>query len=297
MTARHITVLKTAATKALNLKPGAIVVDATLGSGGHTESILKTLKGTGFCLSLDVDQTAVDEFIDKYGVVKNHLVVCSNFNALDIILKNNGINKLDAVLADLGWRSEQFEAGNKGFSFRLEEPLIMTYGNPKDYPFTAFEIVNDWEESNIADILYHYGDERHSRRIATAICVARKKETIKTGKQLADIISRSKPNTGRRTRLHPATKSFQALRIAVNDELSNLKTLLEISLQHLKSGGRLVVITFHSLEDRLVKNLFKDYVRQNLGLVLLKKPLTPDQSEIATNPRARSAKLRIFEKT
>ena len=293
----HITVLKEVAVEALKLKPGAVVVDATLGSGGHTKCILKALKGTGLCLSLDVDKTAVTEFIDKYGVVKNHLVVCSNFTALDIILKDKKIEKPDAILADLGWRSEQFEFGHKGFSFRLDEPLVMTYGQPEDYPFTAFEIVNDWEESNIADILYYYGDERHSRRIAAAICDARKKGAIKTSKKLADIISQARPKVGRYTRLHPATKSFQALRIAVNDELSGLRTLLEISLKHLKPGGRLVIITFHSLEDRLVKNSFKDYAKKNLGLVVLKKPLTPDQSEIAANPRARSAKLRIFEKT
>ena len=123
----------------------------------------------------------------RVGVVKNHLLVCSNFNALDIILKNKGIDKVDAILADLGWRLEQFESSGKGFSFRLEEPLIMTYGQSEDYPFTAYEIVNDWAESNLADILYYYGEERHSRRIAAAICEARKKEPIKTGKQLADI--------------------------------------------------------------------------------------------------------------
>ncbi len=293
----HITVLPKEAITALKLRPGATVVDATLGSGGHTKEILKALKGSGLCLSLDVDETAVNKFICKYQVAKNHRLVSGNFRCLGAILKKYSIRKLDSVLADLGWRMEQFTDSHKGFSFQSDEPLIMTYGNPADYPFTASEIVNDWNEAVLADIFYGYGGEKYARRIAKSITHVRKKTPIKTTGQLTAIISEALPSTYRRGKLHPATKSFQGLRMAVNDELSGLQALIKISVSHLKVGGQLAIITFNSVEDRLVKNIFRDYVKEHLGLVIPKKPITPTEAELATNPRSRSAKLRVFEKT
>ena len=293
----HITVLPKEAIEALALKPEATVVDTTLGSGGHTGAILKALKGTGLCLSLDVDEVAVNQFIEKYQVAKNHRLASGNFRHLDAILKKHAIKEPDAILADLGWRMDQFADGGKGFSFQSDEPLIMTYGRPEDYPFTAKEIINDWDEAVLADIFYGYGGERYARRIAKAITEARKKAVIETTGQLATIINQALPTVYRRSKLNPATKSFQGLRMAVNDELSSLEALIKISVAHLRIGGRLAIITFNSTEDRLVKNAFRNYSQEQQALLITKKPITPTEEEVATNPRARSAKLRVLEKS
>ncbi len=219
-------------------------------------------------------------------------VVRGNFRNIESIVKGEGIESVDGVLADLGWNSEQFEGSGKGFSFQKDEPLQMTYGPADEYPFTARDIVNDWSEEVVADVLYAYADERFSRRIARGIKEAREKQPIETTHQLASIVEASIGR--RRGKIHPATKTFQALRIAVNDELDALRELIEGATKVLRKDGRLAIITFHSIEDRIVKHRFKELEEAGYGEILTKKPLTPTVEEVEENPRSRSAKLRIF---
>jgi 16S rRNA (cytosine1402-N4)-methyltransferase len=291
----HITVLLHEAVDALDLKADSIVVDATGGGGGHSERILETLGPTGTLVIIDSDpavvKTLTERFADSTAAVH---VVLGNFRNLERILKDHGITAIDAVLADLGWNSMQFESGGKGFSFKSDEPLAMTYGPVEEYPFSAYDIVNEWSEEVIADVLYAYADERYARRIAKVIVDARSKEPIRTSHALAEIVKRAVPGAYRNGRIHPATKTFQALRVAVNDELDALKEFLEAATRVTKEGGRIAVITFHSIEDRIAKRFFKDMERAGIGMPVHKKPIVPTAAELAKNPRARSAKLRTF---
>ncbi|MAZ30165.1 16S rRNA (cytosine(1402)-N(4))-methyltransferase [bacterium] len=289
----HITVLKDEAVAALNAERAGIIVDCTYGSGGHSAAILARLPEQGRLVSLDVDQTALEA---HPATDPRHTLVCANFRDLRETLAAHNIEKVDGVVADLGWRSEQFQASNKGFSFSAKEPLVMTFGDPETHLFTAHEVVNEWDEANLADIIYGYGEERAARRIARAIVAAREVAPIETAAQLAEIVAGAVPTFRRRQGIHPATKTFQAIRIAVNDELGALNALLADGFALLAPGGRLAIITFHSLEDRLVKQAFKGYAHDQLGVLVHKKPITPSTAEVAKNPRARSAKLRIIEK-
>jgi 16S rRNA (cytosine1402-N4)-methyltransferase len=289
----HITVLKDEAIAALPVERAGVIVDCTYGSGGHSAAILAKLPEQGQLLSLDVDPSAVAA---QPATDPRHTLVCANFRDLRETLATHHIEQVDGLLADLGWRSEQFEAGQKGFSFNADEPLLMTFGDPATHVFTAYDVVNIWEEKNLADVIYAYGEERAARRIAAAIVAARTESPIETAAQLAGIVSRAVPAFRRHHAIHPATKTFQAIRIVVNDELGALTALLEQGFAALKPGGRMAIITFHSLEDRLVKQRFKAYVHDQLGTLVTKKPIVPTATEVAENPRARSAKLRIIEK-
>ncbi len=290
---QHITVLKKEAVEALTLERDSVVIDATLGAGGHTREILTKLGKNALLISLDADQVALDEYGDT---TKNHFLVCKNFRDIPKVLEDHQIDSVDAILADLGWRQEQFINGGKGFSFMSDDPLIMTFGAKDEYHFTAEEIVNEWDEAVIADIIYGYGEERAARKIARAIIERPSLSLIKTARELADLVALTVP-TKASNRIHPATKTFQALRIAVNDELETLKAFIRVSIDALNQNGRLAIITFHSLEDRIVKHEFRSLERdQSIGVVITKKPITPTALEIKDNPRARSAKLRIFEK-
>ncbi len=291
----HITVLKTEAVEALSLKSDSVVFDCTLGSGGHAREILKHLGKPGVYVGLDADITAIEKVTLPETNGARVELINRNFSEVKAAAVELALTPT-AILADLGWRTEQFEEGNKGFSFNQDEPLLMTYGNPEDYIFTAYDIVNEWREESIADVIYGYGEETAGRRIARAIVTARKKHPIKTAKELADIIVDAMPAARKHGRLHPATKTFQALRIAVNDELGVLKTLLEDGFELLKSEGRLAIISFHSREDKIVKEFFKDKVKTEVGRLVTKKPIVPSREEEVQNPRSRSAKLRIIEK-
>lgn len=293
----HITVLKTEAVDMLALKSDAKVLDCTLGAGGHTREILSRLGKNGYLLSLDADHTAIDSYQVSDTATATHELACANFKDILHVTAKQQISSYDAILADLGWRSEQFEAGDRGFSFLKDEKLAMTYGTPDEYLFTAADIVNTWEESSIADVIYGYGGERAARVVAKAIVTARSTAPITTSKQLADIIEAAVGKFYRRSRLHPATKTFQALRIAVNDELGALERLLEDGFALLAPEGRLAIITFHSLEDRLVKQFFKAKAHDQTARLVTKKPLVATKEEIDHNPRARSAKLRVIERT
>lgn len=291
----HITVLKEEAVNVLTLKLNSVVVDCTLGAGGHAKEIIKHLGKDGVYVGIDADISAIEALEElKKSKCTVHLVH-SNFSQLAEVLEKLEL-KPDAILADLGWRSEQFEDMKKGFSFNNEEPLIMTYGDPKSHIFTAGDIVNDWAEESIADIIYGYGGEQFSRRIAKAISIARKEGDITSAKQLADIVSASVPGFYRGGRIHPATKTFQALRIAVNDELGVLRTLLADGFDSLAPDGKMAIITFHSLEDKIVKEFFREVARDKRGVRITKKPITATEEELKFNPRARSAKLRVIQK-
>lgn len=291
----HITVLQEEAVTGLTLRPSDTVVDATFGGGGHARAIIKSLDETGCYIGIDADETALKDQTFPEARCAIHLVH-DNFKHISSITRSLHIEHIDAILADLGWRMDQFTDGGKGFSFMKDEPLAMTYGDPEAYEFTAFDIVNDWEESSIADIIYAYGEDRASRRIAKAIVVARKQGPIKTTLQLADIVKQALPKGAQYKKVHPATKTFQALRITVNDELGVLEQFLKDSFTLLSDGGRLAIITFHSLEDRMVKQYFKTLKDAGMAELLTKKPITASAEELAKNPRARSAKLRIITK-
>lgn len=298
----HITVLPRESVEALHIRPGSVIVDATANGGGHSKAIVDTQShhGGGVLVSIDIDpkacaglQARFTSEIDQ-GRVR---VVHGNFRDLEAHLDTLALGKVDGILADLGWSTNQFDAVGdmpaRGFSFMRDEPLVMTYGEPKDYPFTATDIVNRWGEEDIANVLYGYADERHSRRIARAIVDERKKHAITTSGGLSKVIEGVMP---RRGKLHPATKTFQALRIAVNDELGALETFITAGIARLNVGGRFAIISFHSIEDRIVKLRFKQAVEEGMAENPIKKHQDATKEEIAANPRARSAKLRIIER-
>lgn len=294
----HITVLKNEAVEILSLRSNSKVVDATLGASGHAKAICRLLGKEGVFVGVDADQTAIDN--SELSKLKNgptiHLVN-DNFTNIDQILSTLNIEKVDAILADLGWRSEQFSDGKKGFSFGSDDPLLMTYGDPKDYLFTADDLVNGWKEEDIANVLYGYGEERSSRRIAKAIVRERAVKPIKTASQLASIIENAIPRINRKSKVHPATKSFQAIRIAVNDEFNKLETFIDKAVNHLNPNGVLAIISFHSLEDRIVKLRFRELAGTDEFELMTKKPIVASETELEDNQRARSAKLRALKRT
>jgi 16S rRNA (cytosine1402-N4)-methyltransferase len=292
----HITVLREEGVEALNIKPDSIVADATLGAHGHADLILSKLAKKGTFIGIDADPLAIENAtLDLNGEAKIILSV-GNFREINSILDAHAIEKVDAILADLGWRMEQFSGNGKGFSFQVDEPLVMTYGDSALYPFTARDIVNEWEEESIDNILEGYGEERFHGRIARNIVEARTTTPIETTHDLVEIVKRAVPAFYRNGKINPATRTFQALRIAVNDELRALEDFLKKSVERLEEGGRLAVITFHSLEDRIVKHTFRTFAHDGRGIVITKKPILPTREEIIKNPRSRSAKLRIFQK-
>ena len=271
-------------------------LDGTLGGGGHTRAIASALSRNVSIIALDRDPLAVKRAEENLrGEAKRLIIENDDFRNLDKCLAKHGIQAVDMILLDLGISSDELETSGRGFSFQKDEPLHMTMGDPAKHPFTAKTIVNEWQEEDIANVIYAYGEEGFSRRIAKAIVAAREKKSIETSAELAEIVKMSVPAFYRRGKTHPATKTFQALRIAVNDELKALEEGLSRSIEHLNPGGRLAVISFHSLEDRIVKNFFKELDKKK-GKILTKKPIKPSAQEIAENPRSRSAKLRVFEK-
>lgn len=296
----HITVLTKEAVEALNLKPGSVVVDCTLGSGGHAKEILATLGKDGHYIGLDADPTAIEANQDLTKATKAKVtLVNDNFRNIKKVISSLDLLGVDAILADLGWRQEQFSGETalpRGFSFQSDEPLKMTYGNPTDYAFTAYEIINDWDQDDIANVIYGYGEERYSRRIARSVVEHRKKQPIETAKELSEIVSEAMPHRERHKKIHPATKTFQALRIAVNDEFDALSELIADGFEVLNPGGRMAIISFHSLEDRIVKQTFRELKDEGSGVLVSKKPIIASEEEIHDNPRSRSAKLRTIEK-
>ena len=293
----HQSVLLHEVIEQMHLSKGKTIVDATLGGAGHAEEITKLLGKTGTFVGFDADQAAIARAHIRLAKSNSSIhLVHRNFRYLAEELKALEISEVDAFFFDLGWSSFQLDSG-RGFSFKNDEPLLMTYTEaPSEEEITAQEIVNMWAEESIADVLYGWGEERYARKIAKAILKYRVGKPITSAKQLADIVYEAVPAIYRHGRVHPATKTFQALRIAVNDELGTLSVALPAALSLLRSGGRLLVISFHSLEDRIVKHTFRSWQEEGMGEVCTRRPITPGSSELKVNPRARSAKLRVFEK-
>lgn len=274
-------------------------LDGTLGGAGHALALAKAFKGEINVIGLDKDPTAIAR-AEKTLKGKAGKVIIENadFRKLADVLDKHDVSGVDFILLDLGISSDELESSGRGFSFQKDEPLHMTMGDPAKAPFTAQSIVNGWKEEDIANVIFAYGEERYARRIAKAIVVYREKKPIETTHELAEIVKMSIPfkRGGKPLKIHPATKTFQALRIAVNDELAALKEGLHAGFARLNPNGRIAVISFHSLEDRIVKVLFKEMADKG-GIIMTKKPITATAQEIAENPRSRSAKLRILQKT
>ncbi len=285
----HIPVLLHESIASLALTSGDIVVDGTFGGGGHSKAILDQIK-EGKLICVDLDEAAQARFTDRFGGDARATFVQSNFKDAAYILAQAGIDHVNKVLLDLGTSTFQLLADTKGFSFQSDAPLHMAFSSAGSHTgFNASDIVNTWREESIADIIYGYGEDRKARKIAAAIVAARAITPITTSKMLADIIETAVKRTGR---IHPATKTFQALRITVNDELRVITEALDAWKCVLAPGGRISVITFHSLEDRVVKQWMKS---QEQLRVITKKPIIPTVEELQANPRSRSAKLRVIE--
>ncbi|MCR4325504.1 MAG: 16S rRNA (cytosine(1402)-N(4))-methyltransferase RsmH [Patescibacteria group bacterium] len=303
----HTPVLLHEALQALDIRPDDTVVDATLGGAGHARAIAERLGKAGTLIGMDLDADAIERgraaLADSKA--KIHLVQ-ANFRHIAPELKKLGIASVTKVLFDLGWSAYQLDSrlpaeasaqAGRGFSFTSDGPLLMTYAkDPAPDAITASTIVNEWGESSIADVIYGWGGERYARRIARAIVERRQKQPINTPAELAEIVRSGVPARARHGRVHPATKTFQALRIAVNDELTALSEGLAGAWSVLAPGGRIAVIAFHSLEDRLVKQAFVQLEKSEGGRRITRKPITPERGEVLGNPRSRSAKLRVIKK-
>ncbi len=292
----HISVLLKEAVNGLAIKKGDTVLDATFGGGGHSREICKIVGEKGALIAIDADEEARNRISAEMKACRFELVT-ANFRQLDKVLGERDITELDAALFDLGLSSFQLDISEKGFTFQKDQPLKMTFGSGVGTDsLTTDEIVNHWDEENIADIIYGYGGEQFSRRIAHGIIEARQIKPIKSTLELVKIIEESVPEFYKKRKIHPATKTFQALRITVNDEMGALKEALAKVWKVIRPGGRLAVISFHELEDRIVKNFLRDKKKENEAEIITKKPMVPDDEEIKNNPRSRSAKLRIGEK-
>ena len=293
----HIPVLFHESIEALSIKKDGIYIDGTLGGAGHASEIAKHLGPDGTLIGFDLDSNAIERAKEKLAAASCKIILAQeNFRNLDRVLEENDIQEVDGIFLDLGWSSFQIADAGRGLSFQEDGPLQMTLkDSPGEDDVTAYDIVNSWDEKTIADTIYNYGDERASRRIAKAIVDWRRKKPIVTTFDLVAVIESVMPRKPW-MKTNPATKTFQALRIAANDEYGALEETLSKGFKKLKQGGRFAVISFHSGEDRIVKNFFRDKAHADLATLITKKPITPSESELSENPRARSSKLRILEK-
>jgi len=289
----HIPVLLNEVIKLLDPKENENFIDATLGEGGHTLALLQKTSPAGKVLGIDLDPETLEIAHRKLHAFGERLVLANNnFKNLEEIIEDNKFKEISGIVFDLGMSSRDIDETGRGFSFLKDEPLLMNFGS--DTMLTAEHIVNGWPESELEKIIRLYGEEKFSRQIARAIIARRIVKPIKTTFDLVEVIENATPNFYHHGRIHPATRTFQALRIAVNDELNSIQKGLEASLKILSSGAKIAVISFHSLEDRIVKNFFRD--NKNTLKILTKKPVAPAQVEVSNNPRARSGKLRVAQK-
>ncbi|MBI4435962.1 MAG: 16S rRNA (cytosine(1402)-N(4))-methyltransferase RsmH [Candidatus Omnitrophica bacterium] len=293
-TLHHESVLAKEALAILSPGPGKTIVDATVGLGGHSRLILETIQPTGRLIGIDRDDRSLAEAEKRLHSFKDSLVLIhDNFANLGNILESLKVQKLDGILFDLGLSSFQLSEADRGFSFLREGPLDMRMDLRGRR--TAADLVNHKSEKELDRILWEFGEERWHRRIAQRIAKARKRAPITTTTQLAELVTRAIPRATF-TRIHPATRTFMALRIAVNQELEALDQAIRQALDFLNPGARIVVISFHSLEDRIVKNCFREAARERRLVLVTKKPITPSLEEMRKNPRSRGAKLRSAEK-
>ena len=308
MMEKHISVMLDEAISLLNLKDGSIIVDSTLGYGGHSSCILARIK-KGFLFAFDQDSEAIRHSADRLNKIgTNFTVIKSNFVNMKEQLSKKGIEKVDGVLFDLGVSSPQLDNKERGFSYHEDAKLDMRMD--KDNPLSAYEVINNYSKEELTNIFYKYGEDKFSRNIAKKIVEYRENKPIETTLELAEIIKTAVPMKFRKDK-HPARQIFQAIRIEVNHELDVIRPALEQALSLLNVGGRVVVITFHSLEDRIVKNYFREMTEVDPKLkglpnitpeklpdykLVVNKAIKPKEEELERNPRARSAKLRVIER-
>jgi len=295
---KHISVLLAESINGLNINSDDTIIDGTLGGGGHTLEIIKRFGKNVKIICFDLDKDAISrskKIIDETD--GNVTYETCGFQDMDKALNDLKIEKVDRILLDLGLSSFQLEEGERGFTFLKNEPLLMTMKkNPGKEDLTASLIVNTWNEETLADIIYGFGEEKFSRKIAKAIVEARMEKKIETTFDLVAIIEKAVGRFYKGKKINPSTRTFQALRIATNSELSNLEQVIQKGFNRLSVNGRMAIITFHSLEDRIVKKAFVKFKTEEKAEVITKKPIIPGQEEIKSNPRSRSAKLRIIEK-
>lgn len=284
----HVPVLLNEAIQGLNIQPGQIIVDGTLGGGGHTVAFSKLVGEHGKVIGLDRDPAAVARIADT--LPPNVVPVCSNYADTPEVLRDLNVDHVDAIFLDLGLSSDQLADDERGFSFKLDGPLDLRFDQTKGEP--AWRLVETMKEKNLADLIYEYGEERYSRRIARKIVEVRHTQSLKTTTEFAELLRRCVPRS-RKNPIDPATRTFQALRIAVNDELKWLRVALKRLPDCLKTGGHFGLISFHSLEDRMVKHGLREDERLK---VLTKKPVVAGNAELHQNPRSRSAKMRFAQR-
>jgi 16S rRNA (cytosine1402-N4)-methyltransferase len=289
---KHIPVMADEVIEYLRPQPGQVLVDGTLGGGGHTERLAAEIAAEGLVIALDRDPTAVTAGCSRFG---DQRVECihADYRDLPEVLRSLGISSVDGILLDLGLSRVQFADDERGFSFNSPGPLDLRFDTTRGQP--TWRLLERLSEKHLADILYQYGQERYSRRIARRIVARRRSAPLRQASELAQLVRATIPRqrSGQRT-IDPATRTFQALRIAANDELESLSGALGRLADCLRSGARLAIISYHSLEDRLVKQAFRDDLRY---APLLRRPIRPDSTEVTRNVRSRSARLRVAERT
>lgn len=296
LTPGHVPVMLAEVLEHLKPRPGQTVLDGTAGGGGHAAVLLERIRPGGTLLLLDRDQETLERLIARFGRLGDVRYFHANFRDFDQVLAETGQERLHAALLDLGLSSLQLDEADRGFSFDRPGPLDMRFDRSQD--LSAEEIVNRWPAARMADLFRDYGDQPFAGRIANAIVAARRLARLRRTDELAAIVTAAQPAAYRRElRIHPATRVFQALRMAVNEEVKSLEEFLDKIFRFLRPGGRVAIISFHSGEDRVVKTRFRDAVGQGLATLPFVKPLTATPEEIAANPRSRSARLRVAERT
>ncbi len=294
----HETVLLKETVDGLNLKKGDVVFDGTLGGGGHCAYVAEKFGKEVRIVAVDRDSEALKRADERLKTLQaSYSLKLSDYRKIDEVLDGLGVREVQGIILDLGLSSNQLDESGRGFSFKNNEPLFMTFTTPSENPLvTAMSIVNGWGEATLADIIYGYADERYAKRIAKKIVEERRVKEIKTTNELVEIVRQAVPAAYKKGKIHFATKTFQAIRMAVNDELGALQEGLQKGFERLSKGGRMSIISFHSGEDRIVKNFFRDMSKDKKGILINKKIITATEEELRKNPRSRSAKLRIIEK-
>ncbi len=292
----HISVMPKEVLDLLNIRPIGVYIDATLGGGGHTKLIADQLRGEAVIIGIDKDPEAIKAAKAELAGYNKIKYICDNFGNFDQILDKLGIDKVDGILADLGVSSYQLDSPKRGFSFRGNDAKLDMRMNPNQ-SLSAYEVINEYSEDELHDIFYKLGEERFAKGVAHKIILRRDEKPIdKTGELVLAIKSAMPPAYRYSRKEHFATKVFRAIRMEVNQELTELEELIPQAVKRLNKGGRLVIISFHSLEDRIVKHKFRDLAKEDVVKILTKKPISPTDTEIKENPRSESAKLRVVEK-